>query len=162
MSLADDDTRNGMPDDREAIDRAFAELVAGYHLTADRSNSPMADQSAEQRPHVSAPPEPDSDPEPEAEQVRLRLPEPIEPASPAAQDERFVPPPMEPLPRLSAASLLGWIGIGYAVVFVLLTAVGIRLPPLAGWLAIGGFVTSFAILVSQLPRSRPPGDGAVL
>src|SRR5215211_1144076 len=71
-------------------------------------------------------------------------------------------PPAEPLPRLSALSLLGWSGIGYAAVFVLLTAVGIRLPPLAGWLAIGGFVTSFAILDSQLPRSRPPGDGAVL
>ena len=23
-------------DDRESVDRAFAELVAGYHLTADR------------------------------------------------------------------------------------------------------------------------------
>jgi hypothetical protein len=162
MTPADDGARDGVPDDREAIDRAFAELVAGYHLTADRSDSPVADPSAEQRPSGSAPPEPGPDPAPEAEQVLLRLPEPIELAGPAAHEERFIPPPVEPLPRLSPSALLGWIGIGYAVVFVLLTAVGIRLPALAGWLAIGGFVSSFAILVSQLPRSRPPGDGAVL
>ena len=30
----------GLPseDDRDAIDRAFAELVAGYHLTADQTD----------------------------------------------------------------------------------------------------------------------------
>ena len=164
MSPADHGpVENGMSDDdREAIDQAFAELVAGYHLTADRSDSPMADHSAEQRPPVSAPLESGPDPAPEAEQVMIRSPEPIELASPAEPEERFTPAPVEPMPRPSATTLLGWIGIGYAIVFVLLTAVGIRLPPLAGWLAIGGFVTSFAILISQLPRSRPPGDGAVL
>jgi hypothetical protein len=34
-------------DDREAIDQAFADLVAGYHLTADRSDPPMAERGAE-------------------------------------------------------------------------------------------------------------------
>lgn len=162
MSPADDGAWDGLSDDREAIDRAFAELVAGYHLTADRPDSLVADHSVEQRLPDGAPSESAPDPAPEAEQVLLRLPEPLELASPAAHEDRFIPPPVEPLPRLSASALLGWIGIGYAVVFVLLTAVGIRLPALAGWLAIGGFVSSFAILVSQLPRSRPPGDGAVL
>jgi len=143
MAPADDGpVHNGMSDD--AIDRAFAALVAGYHLTADRSDAPVSEHKAEQRPPAGA----------RSEAIEL---------APAAElEERFIPPPVEPLPRLSALTLLGWIGIGYAAVFVLLTAVGIRLPPLAGWLAIGGFVTSFAILVSQLPRSRPPGDGAVL
>lgn len=146
MAPADDGpVPNGMSDDdREAIDRAFAELVAGYHLTADRSDVPVPEHSAEHRPPAGA------------------RSEAIELAPAADPEERFIPPPVEPLPQLRASTLLGWIGIGYAAVFVLLTAVGIRLPPLAGWLAIGGFVTSFAILVSQLPRSRPPGDGAVL
>ena len=143
MAPTDDGpAHNGMSDD--AIDRAFAELVASYHLTADRSDAQVSEHKAEQRPPTGA----------RSEAIEL---------APAAElEERFIPPPVEPLPRLSALTLLGWIGIGYAAVFVLLTAVGIRLPPLAGWLAIGGFVTSFAILVSQLPRSRPPGDGAVL
>ena len=146
MAPAEDGSlQNGRSeDDREAIDRAFAELVAGYHLTADRCDAPVPEQNAEQAlpagPSLEA----------------------IEPPPEPGPEERFIPPPVEPLPRLSASTLLGWIGIGYAVAFVLLTAVGIRLPPLAGWLAIGGFVTSFAILVSRLPRSRPPGDGAVL
>lgn len=145
MAPADDGpAQNGMSDDdREAIDLAFAELVAGYHLTADRSDAPVFEHS-EQRPPAGA----------RSEAIEL---------APAAEpEERFIPPPVEPLPRLRASTLLGWLGIGYAVLFVLLTAVGIRLPPLAGWLAIGGFVTSFAILVSQLPRSGPPGDGAVV
>ena len=52
MAPADDGpVQNGMSDDdREAIDRAFAELVAGYHLTADRSDAPVSEHSAEQRP----------------------------------------------------------------------------------------------------------------
>jgi hypothetical protein len=164
MAPGDDASEgNGMSDDhREAIDQAFAELVAGYHLTADRSDPPMAEHSAEQQPPVSTPPESRPDLTPEAEHIVFRLPEPIELASSAEPEEPFIPPPVEPLPRLSASALLGWIGIGYAVVFVLLTAVGIRLPALGGWLAIGGFVGSFAILLSQLPRSRPPGTGAVL
>ena len=162
MAPADDGpVQNGMSDDdREAIDRAFADLVAGYHLTADRSDPPSAQHGAEQRPPVSASPETWTEPAPEL--VLSPLPEPIETAPPAEPEERFIRPPIEPLPRPKATALLGWMGFGYAVVFVLLTAVGIRLPALAGWLAIGGFVSSFAILVSQLPRSRPPGDGAVL
>jgi hypothetical protein len=67
-----------------------------------------------------------------------------------------------PLRRPALPALFGWIGISYAVVFVLLTAVGVRLPAAAGWLAVAGFVSSFAIMLSRLPRSRPPGDGAVL
>ena len=162
MATADDGpVPNGMSDDdREAIDRAFADLVAGYHLTADRADPPLAQHGAEQRPPVSAPPESWTDPAPE--HVLSPLPEPIEAARPPEPEERFIPPPLEPLPRLNAGALLGWMGFGYAVLFVLLTAVGVRLPALAGWLAIGGFVSSFAILVSRLPRSRPPGDGAVL
>jgi len=128
MPLAEDgSTDDATPeDDTAAIDRAFAELVAGYHLTAD-------------------------------------LPDPLAPATePAVDLERFIPPPVEPLPRPGLPAVLGWIGIGYATVFVLLTAMGVRLPAVAGWLAIVGFIGSFAILITRLPRSRPPGDGAVL
>jgi hypothetical protein len=78
------------------------------------------------------------------------------------QLEQFVPPPLEPLPRPDLPSLLGWIGIGLAVLFVLITAVGLRLPAWAGWLAIVGFVGALAVLIVRLPRQRPPGDGAVL
>ena len=34
-------------DDRDAIDRAFAELVAGYHLTADQPDPRSAETSDE-------------------------------------------------------------------------------------------------------------------
>ena len=127
-------------DDPAAIDRAFAELVAGYHLTAERPDPPAL----------------------AAEQVPLQPGAPMEPTSPQLEADQFVPPPVEPLPRPGVPAVLGWIGIGYAAAFMLLTAVGVRLPAVAGWLAIAGFVGSFVILLTRLPRSRPPGDGAVL
>jgi hypothetical protein len=220
-------------DDREAIDRAFAEIVAGYHLTAERpdplSSGPLATESraadsrsadvlsadsrgaeqqgadllsadppsltSEQRggdprgadpivarsqdtaPQQAAPVEPSLDDLPEQPLFRF-VPYVPPAADPATADralpsraaaeptpeqlERFVPPPLEPLPRPDLPSLLGWIGIGFAVLFVLITAVGLRLPAWAGWLAIIGFVGALAVLIARLPRQRPPGDGAVL
>jgi hypothetical protein len=128
-------------DDSAAIDRAFTELVAGFHLTAERPDPPAR----------------------AAEQVPLQPPTPMEPTSPPELEaDKFVPPPVEPLPRPGLPAVLGWVGIGYAAVFVLLTAIGVRLPAVAGWLAIAGFLGSFVILLTRLPRSRPPGDGAVL
>jgi hypothetical protein len=223
-------------DGREAIDRAFAEIVAGYHLTAERPDPPVSGPlAAESRPDaraadsrsadalnadsrgseqqgadvLSADPPPRTSeqhsPDPRsADAIVARAQEtapqqaaPIEPrvddlpeqplfrfvpyvppaVDPATADralphraaaestpepERFVPPPLEPLPRPDLPSLLGWIGIGLAVLFVLITAVGLRLPAWAGWLAIVGFVGALAVLIARLPRQRPPGDGAVL
>ena len=151
---------DALPDDREAVDRAFAEIVAGYHLTADRPDPVRVDPTPE-------PPAPPLEAAPavlEVSVIRFELPaappKRAEPAEPA--EERFVPPPIDPIPRPGLPALLGWIGIGYAVAFILVTAVGLRLPDWAGWLAIVGFVGAFAILISRLPKDRPPGDGAVL
>jgi hypothetical protein len=68
------------------------------------------------------------------------------------------------MPRPGLPVLLGWIGITYAVLLVLGAAFGLRFPIWAGWLAVGSFLTGFGILMTQLPRHRPPdaGDGAVL
>ena len=94
---------------------------------------------------------------------------PVEPAEPSAghpptPQERFDPGPPPPLPRPAWPVLVGWIGLGYAMVTVLVLAVGFDLPAWAGWAGIIGFVGGFALLVSRLPRQRPPdaGDGAVL
>jgi hypothetical protein len=224
-------------DDREAIDRAFAEIVAGYHLTAERPDpllsGPVATESRSEpraadsrsadsriadsrgpdqqgadvlsaEPPPSRPPEqhnpetrktdpiiartqetasPQAAPErkiddlpeqplfrfvpyvppaPERATTDQGLPERAAAESTPEQLERFVPPPLEPLPRPDLPSLLGWIGIGYAVLFVLITAVGVRLPGWAGWLAIIGFVGALAVLIARLPRQQPPDDGAVL
>jgi hypothetical protein len=60
--------------------------------------------------------------------------------------------------------LLGWAGIGAAVVVMLLAAFGVGLPSWTGWLAVASFVAGFGLLISRLPHRRPPGsdDGAVL
>lgn len=158
-------------DDREAVDRAFAELVAGYHLTADRP------EPAAPAPSPSPTPSPQSEPDTGwADRHQLfRFPEPEpEPAQwreldrrQAERDraaDRYVPEPLPPLRRPGVPALLGWIGLGFAVLVVLVAAFGIHLPTWVGWLAVSSFLIGFGILISQLPRHRPPdaGDGAVL
>lgn len=163
-------------DDREAVDRAFAELVAGYHLTADRPEPPAFDPRGWAGPDVDATPEPGSrfepprpePPPPEHQPSLLDLPAPLptprpdELADPA--EERFEPEPPPPLPRPAWPVLVGWIGLGYAVLTILAIAIGVSLPGWAAWAGVIGFVGGFGLLVSRLPRQRPPdaGDGAVL
>jgi hypothetical protein len=145
-------------DDREAVDRAFAELVAGYHLTADRPDpQPTAPAEAAQGTEAD---------EGWADQhplFRLQPASPAEPIEPPA-DPPYVSEPLPPMSRPGVPALLGWIGIGYAVLLVLAATFGLRFPLWAGWLAVGSFLAGFGILVTQLPRHRPPdaGDGAVL
>ena len=157
-------------DDREAVDRAFAELVAGYHLTADRPDPllapPVEAQQSKERdenwadehplfraPEAEPTPAPPPEPSPHTEPLVEREPEP-----------RYVPDPLPPLGRPAVPALLGWIAIGYAVLIVMGASFGIRFPMWAGWLAVVSFIGGFGILVTRLPRNRPPdaGDGAVL
>jgi hypothetical protein len=153
-------------DDREAVDRAFADLVAGYHLTADRPDPLLA-------PPVEAQQSKERDENWADEHPLFRAPEPTPaPESPAHTEplvEReaeppYVPDPLPPLGRPAVPALLGWIAIGYAVLLVLGATIGIRFPMWAGWLAVVSFIGGFGILVTRLPRNRPPdaGDGAVL
>ena len=155
---------DAIADDKESVDRAFAELVAGFHLTSDRPDQEW-DSSATGRT-----PAPGSVFETPTQLPPARPPSRICPRrSPPPRrirdrSTRFEPEPPPPLPRPAWPVLVGWIGLGYAVLTVLATVVGIELPRWAAWAGIIGFVGGFALLVSRLPRQRPPdaGDGAVL
>lgn len=141
-------------DDREATDRAFADLVAGYHLTADRPDpmppAPPPSDHLEETPWAG-------------ERPLFRFAEPPE-EEPAEAEERFVPEPPPPLPKPAWPVLLSWIAMGYALLAMLAAVLGAHLPTWAGWMAVAGFVGGLAILATRLPRHRPPdaGDGAVL
>jgi hypothetical protein len=159
-------------DDRAAVDRAFAELVAGYHLTADRPD-PQPAASADPSSGGTTPPyppgqagDPQAADEGWADQHPLfHFPPPTgEPVVATEREPAYVPEPLPPMPRPSLPVLLGWLGIGFAVVLVLAATFGLRSPTWAAWLAVGSFLTGFGILLTQLPRHRPPdaGDGAVL
>jgi len=167
-------------DDREAIDRAFAELIAGYHLTADRPDplpplhvdrdSALPPNPAGTNPAGTNPPTagaPTANPLPStawADNHPLFVtPEPSPVAPDAEPDERYVPDPQPPLARPRLPILLAWAAIAYAAIVVLLAAFGLRLPSWMGWLALAGFLGGFGVLVFNLPRSRPPDDdGAVV
>jgi hypothetical protein len=159
----------GLPseDDRDAIDRAFAELVAGYYQTADRPD-PLATETSDE-PTVAPPTVEASDGAPDwaADHPLFGFVErPAEPQVPVHEppEDRFVPEPLPPLRRPAVPALLGWLGIGYAIVIVLAATFGLHFPTWAGWVAVGSFVGGFGILMTRLPRERPPdaGDGAVL
>jgi hypothetical protein len=145
-------------DDRAAVDRAFAEMVAGYHLTANRPD-PLPAASAE------APQSAEADDSWADQHPLFAFPPPTgEPAAAPEPHPPYEPEPLPPMPRPGLPVLLGCIGIAYAVVLVLAASFGLRFPTWAGWLAVGSFLTGFGILMTQLPRHRPPGagDGAVL
>ena len=76
----DDPVRSGDPD-RDAVDRAFAELVAGYHLTAERPEPPPWDPpvpgSAAEPGTVFEPPRPLPDQEPPDPICPTRPPDPV-------------------------------------------------------------------------------------
>jgi hypothetical protein len=193
-------------DDQDAIDRAFEELVAGYHLTAAKPDphrpDPHRPDPHRPDPHRPDPLSPDSlgsqsrntdslstdslSTEADEPTVSSHDPDvgegaanwaadhplfafvqaPSETPTPAEQptEERYIPEPLPPLQRPAIPALLGWIGIGYAIVIVLAATLGVRFPAWAGWIAVGCFVGGFGILMTRLPKERPPGagDGAVL
>jgi hypothetical protein len=155
-------------EDRDAVDRAFADLVAGYHLTSDRPD-PLDQPSPEvAQDGASTAPQPDttdlSTADPGLREPALFRFEPPEEVEAPPVVEKFVPDPPLPLPRPAWPVLVAWIAMGYAVLAVLAAALGLNLPRWAGWLALLGFMGGFGLLVTRLPRHRPPdaGDGAVL
>ena len=153
-------------DDRDAIDRAFAELVAGYHLTADRPD-PLTHEAPDEPAVGSSALDGDTTANWAADHPLFGLVETPPEAPLVAEEpteERYTPEPLPPLQRPAVPALLGWIGIGYAIVIVLAATLGLSFPAWAGWVAVGSFVGGFGILMTRLPRERPPdaGNGAVL
>lgn len=171
-------------DDREAVDRAFAALVAGYHLTAERPTEPqfaaelttgeLATGELGTVDDPSAEPAGGTSPAAEPAETTVLPPRPVLPTSwrvgpsaplevPAA-DERYVPDPLPPLARPGAPALIGWAAVLFAAVVVLAAGFGVDLPEWLGWLAVSCFIVGSVVLLTQLPRHRPPdaGDGAVL
>lgn len=144
-------------DDRADIDRAFAELVAGYHLTADRPDPLIDETPAAETP---APPEAPATrwiESPRALRFEPPVPEPVVEAEP--EDLTYEPDPLPPMRAPGVPALVGWIGIAYAVVVALAGTFGITFPTWAGWLAVAGFIGGFGLLLTRLPRYRPPGSG---
>ena len=106
-------------------------------------------------------------PEPPTTPARFVVP-PTPPARPRLPrlpaDERYVPDPLPPLARPGAPALVGWTAVLFAAAVVLAAGFGLDLPGWLGWLAVSTFIVGSVVLLTQLPRHRPPdaGDGAVL
>ena len=77
-------------DDREAIDRAFADLVAGYHLTAERPNAADALRTRSAEPAPAA--EPDESWAAEHPLFRFTEPMPVVEPAPNPSPEQLRPP----------------------------------------------------------------------
>ena len=162
-------------DDQEIYDRAFADLIAHFEVTESEQTDPEADSEApdirisdliDPAPDTSDPKEQKSDEPDQAGPLppfHFRLddvdltPDEDEPVDEVPESEQFVPP-NPPWPRPSPPLFVGWIALGYAIVAMLLIAFGVPLPRFVGWLAVLGFVGGLALLLSRLPRHRPPDD----
>ncbi|CAA9381503.1 MAG: hypothetical protein AVDCRST_MAG75-990 [uncultured Propionibacteriaceae bacterium] len=151
--------------DRESIDRAFAEMMASYHLTADRPEVPAVtteDAATGTEPDRS-PSQPVDSSWADAHPLFVHESQERVADEPEAE-ERFVPEEPRPLPKPAWPVLIAWLGLGYSILVMLAAVLGIVVSGWAGWLALVGFVGGMGLLFSRLPRSRPPdaGDGAVL
>lgn len=139
--------------DDAAVEESWAQIVAGFDT-----------------PVVGPAPWPSVEDLPGPRITRLRRPvrpmNPV-PAADADDDEHFVPPPPQTLPRLDPLTRLGWAAvIGGPVLLVLVVLFGHALPawvPLVGVLILVG---GFGLLVSRLRPSNDDGsdhhDGAVV
>jgi hypothetical protein len=132
------------PSNVSGEDAVWREIIANY---GDR---PVLDPAPESEPDVQASPEPDQHPELDETSV---------------VEERFVPPPPPPLPRVPKDRLAAWLGVLVSPLLLLVAAVfRIPLPTMAAWLLVGAFLGGFGYLVAQMPRGPrdPFDDGAVL
>jgi hypothetical protein len=170
-AVTDEEPDRGGPDepahaDREPdVDTVWAEIVAGYHLTADPPDEPPSarDEITLDEPRLLPRIDPDAD---RAEGRPWRRADPAEPSLLDAldtfgatlpsdnDDEGYTPPPPPPLPRISAAAALGVVAIAGG----LLLFVWPDLLPMAHnvvlVLAFGLIVAGFGTLIWRLR----PGD----
>jgi hypothetical protein len=103
--------------------------------------------------------------EAEPEVVDLTDQELRETARTAPIEDRFVPPPPPPLPRVAPDRLVAWAGVFLAPLILLVATVfRLPLPTVIAWLLVVAFLGGFGYLVVQMPRGPrdPFDDGARL
>jgi hypothetical protein len=168
-NVSDDETdADAPPAPGRDVEAVWAEIVAGYHLTADPPAKPRRDGISLDEPRFLPRIDPDADPD-----YRMENPEPrgwrrADPAEPSLldaldtfgatqpdeDDDGYTPPPAPPLPRISAAAALGVA----AIVGGLLLFVWPDLLPMARnvvlVLAFGLILAGFGALIWRLR----PGD----
>ncbi len=131
-------------------DAAWKDIVDNY---GDRPHLDPDEQAALAR----AAAEPEVVDLPDQEPRELARTEPIE--------DRYVPPPPPPLPRVAPDRLAAWAGV-FVSPLILLVATVLRfpLPTVIAWLLIAAFLGGFGYLVHQMPRGPrdPFDDGARL
>ncbi len=167
--LPDDDARGSdsaaHPRDDDA---AWAEIVANY---GERVLPPRAPQPQDLHP-TATPEPPPAAPAPASEETdrdEVSLPDASAYADPdpveirearAEAAERFVPPPLEPLPRPTPLRAAAWVGALGVPLFVLIGAiVSLAVPTIVYGMLIGWFVVGFVYLVATMSRQpRDPWD----
>ncbi len=134
----------------QSDDERFAALIAA-EFAEDVTDAPApAERSA-----GTTPPGRDDAP---AASVGFRVWTPAE-----EPDEDFVPPPVPPAPRWHPQTVTGVALVCSALLLVVLSAFGVRLPTLVAVLAGAAFFGGNALLLYRLTK-RPPSDndGAVV
>jgi hypothetical protein len=127
------------------------------------ANHPLPARPGSPSPEAPVPPAPPAADHPPAPASTWRTPTSGRSGTDDEAYERYRPE-LHPIGRPRWPIVAGWAAMTFAVVATLLAIFGVPLPPWVGWLAVGGFLGGFGLLVAQLPRHRPPdaGDGAVL
>jgi hypothetical protein len=89
-------------------------------------------------------------------------------ATPADDEDHYIPPPPPPLPTLDSIAKGAWVALfGGPAYLVVATAAHWELSGFAVFCAVAAFVTGFAVLVLRMNAPGPGGpddgdDGAVV
>jgi len=162
---------------REDVDRAFEELVAGFGELPGTPPWPAAEDvdAASERTGLSwrlarrteptAPAGGDPDAEPgdtvDFSDFPWADPTPTEDEDEVAvAEERYEPPPPPPLPKLDPVRKAAWIGlVGGPVYLIGASLLGWELESWQATAALGAFAGGFAVLIARMRDEPPNGDG---
>ncbi|MBA3309941.1 MAG: hypothetical protein H0U28_07760 [Nocardioidaceae bacterium] len=145
----------------ESDDLTWAQIVAGFDLPMTSPVAPWpANEDVDETEDSDAADVPDDRRVPAAEDpqdamagaatAKVRAPD---------SEDRFVPDPPPPLPKLEPYKLAAWIGlIGGPALLVLSALFALTLPVWLSVLAVGGFVGGFVTLVATM-KDRSDADG---
>jgi hypothetical protein len=138
---------------QEEFDRDFTAMVSGLEMDGLHGDAEEA---------VPLPEPPDlrrlRDPVPSADDFNLE--QALTEATPDEPDRsEYTPPPLPPMRPPRGLAVVAWALFGYALVALVLTIAGVRLPIWAGGAAIGAFAVALVLGWRLLPRDRDPGDG---
>lgn len=150
--------RTNPASDLDNDDLAWARIVAGYDAPVAGAAWPAQEDLGDQ---AAASSEPGAQPAIRGGWEAAQLSPGHVEAFDSSRSEPFIPPEPPPLPRLSPAQQLAWLGLAGGPLLLLVSALfAVPLPVWLSLAAVVGFVGGFLTLVASMEDRNGPDDAS--